>query len=297
MPRSIFRDVPPALLAFAGQPFNDIMKAQSGLNGDVVHEPDAMTVARELDAGKLQLGVFFGHEFAWAKKKYAKLEPLVCTIPQPKEIQAYVLVSYYSKATNLGDLRDMKLALAKTTRDHARLFLDKRRAEEMGGGNFASTLKTDTVHDAIELLIEGDADVTVADSASWRHYQSLYPGRSQNVRELSQFRRLSANGHRVQERRLGRGDDQVDPGRSARRSQEPQGRPADEPDQSRAFRRDPGQLRCRPQSLPEGLPQAASGQIARFLEPSFPTRTPGIVTGGFAVCAEQTDIGNKRGGR
>ncbi|HJZ92003.1 MAG TPA: PhnD/SsuA/transferrin family substrate-binding protein [Gemmataceae bacterium] len=185
LPRSIFRDVPPALLTFAGQPFNELMKAQTGLDGEVVNEPDAVTIAREIDAGKVHLGVFMGHEFAWARQKYPDLEPIVCSVPKPREIQAFLLVRWDSKVASLGDLKGCKLTLATTTRDHARLFLEKRRTDEMSGGAFCSTDKTTTVHDAIHKVIDGEADVTVADLASWSYFQKLYPGKSQNLKVLA----------------------------------------------------------------------------------------------------------------
>jgi ABC-type phosphate/phosphonate transport system substrate-binding protein len=185
IPRSVFREVPPALVNFAGSPFKDIMKAQTGLTGEVSIEPDAMAVARSIDARKSQLGVFFGHEFAWAKQKYPKLEPIVCSVPRPKEVQAVLLVRWDCKAANLGDLKGSKLAMATMLRDHARLFLKKSRNDEMGDSSFCSTEKADTVHAAIHKVIDGEADLTVADFAAWNYFQKLYPGLSQNLRVLS----------------------------------------------------------------------------------------------------------------
>ncbi|HKA07459.1 MAG TPA: PhnD/SsuA/transferrin family substrate-binding protein [Gemmataceae bacterium] len=185
IPKSAFRDVPPSLLSFAGMPFKDLMKSQTGLDGDVVLEPEALEIAEMLESGKLQLGVFLGHEFAWARDKHPTLEPIVCTVPRPKEIQAFLLVRYDNKAQNLGDLKGCKLALATTTRDHARMFLEKKRSVEMTEGAFCSTEKAPTVHDAINKVIEGDADVTVADQAAWNYFQKLYPGASGNLRVLA----------------------------------------------------------------------------------------------------------------
>lgn len=184
IPRSIFRDVPPALLAFAGQPLKELMKTQVGIDGDVVNAADAMSVARDIDSGKLHLGVFFGHEFACAKEKFPKLDAIVCTVPRPREIQAFLLVRHDCEAKSLADLKGAKFALANKSRDHSRLFLAKRQADELGSESCA-TEKCDTVHDAIEKVIEGEADVTVVDSAAWSYFQKIYPGRSTNLRELA----------------------------------------------------------------------------------------------------------------
>jgi ABC-type phosphate/phosphonate transport system substrate-binding protein len=186
IPKSAFRDLPPGLIGFAGQPFKDLMKAQTGLKGEAVIEADPLKIASDIDAGKLQLGVLFGHEFAWAKEKFPDLEPIVCAVPRPKTIQAFVLVHYDCKATSLSDLKGKKLVLATTSRDHARLFLEKQKGQDMGGGTFGSTEKVETVHDAIHQVIDGEADVTVADSASWNYFQKIYPGRSQNIRVLAE---------------------------------------------------------------------------------------------------------------
>lgn len=186
IPKSAFRDLPPALISYAGQPFKDLMKAQIGLTGEAVIESDALKVAGDIDAGKTHMGVFFGHEFAWAKQKYPELEPIVCAVHRPKQVQAILLVRYDNKAERLSDLKGKKLVVATTSRDHARLFLEKQRLSDMGGGTITATEKADTVHDAIHQVIDGDADVTVADSASWNYFQKLFPGRSQNIRVLAE---------------------------------------------------------------------------------------------------------------
>lgn len=186
IPRSAFRDVPPALLSFAGQPFKDLIKAQTGLKGDVANEADWTSVAKKLDEGKLHLGVFQGHEFAWARQKYPGLEAIVCSVPRPKDVQAFLLVRYDCKAESLGELKGGKLAIAKGLRDHAGLFLEKEKAREFKGEGFASVEKTSTVHEAIHTVMDGDADVTIVDSSSWSYFQKLYPGPCQNMRVLAQ---------------------------------------------------------------------------------------------------------------
>jgi len=185
IPKSAFRDLPPALVAVAGEPFRVLMKSQTGLDGEVFIHADALTIARQIDDGQLQLGVFLGHEFAWATDKYPTLEPIVVTVPRPREVQAFLLVRWDCKAAGLSDLKGSKLAVAKNLRDHARLFLDRKKAEDMGGGGFCSTERTDNVHDAIHKVIGDEADLTVADGASWSYFQKLYPGASQNLKVLA----------------------------------------------------------------------------------------------------------------
>jgi ABC-type phosphate/phosphonate transport system substrate-binding protein len=186
IPKTAFRNVPTELQGAATLPFKDLMKAQSGLDSEIIRPADAVAVARALDEGKLAIGMLRGHEFGWAKDKCPDLVPLVCAIEKPKEIRAYLLVRHDRKADGLGDLKGGKLAMTDTLKDHARMFLAKRKADEMRGGGFAETVKTATVHDAIHKVIDGGADVTASDQAAWIHFQKLYPGASGNVRVLSE---------------------------------------------------------------------------------------------------------------
>ncbi len=186
IPRSIFRDIPPALLTFANQPFLDLMKTQTGLKGTVKNDPDAMTLAKDLDDKKLDLVVFLGHEYAWAKAKYPTLEALVVATPRPKEIRAYVLVRQDSKLTQITDLKGQKVAVPKTSRDQAKLFFDKKLAEnDISTASFGESIKADTVENALHMVVDGDADATFVDHASWNYFQKLHPGRSSNLKELA----------------------------------------------------------------------------------------------------------------
>jgi ABC-type phosphate/phosphonate transport system substrate-binding protein len=182
--RSAFRDVPRHLLPFAGQPFQDLVKVQAGLDGRGTLDSEWPEVVRDLNDGKLHLGVLQGHEYAWAREKFPDLQPLVCSINRTKEVLAFLLVRHDSEAS-LAELKGRRLVLATTLKDHARMFLEKRQAEEKGGNGFRSVAKVDTVHEAIEKVLDGEADLTVADHAPWNSFQKLHPGRSKNLKVLA----------------------------------------------------------------------------------------------------------------
>jgi ABC-type phosphate/phosphonate transport system substrate-binding protein len=182
--KSAFRDVPKDLLWFAGQPLEDLVKAHTGLDVRVTLDSEWPAVVRDLNNGNLQLAVLQGHEYAWAKEKCPDLQPLVCSVYRPKEVLAYLLVRHDCKAASLAELKGRQLVLAATLKDHARLFLEKRQAEEMSGTGFRAVAKVDTVHEAIQKVIDGEADLTVVDHAAWNYFQQLYPGPSQNLKVL-----------------------------------------------------------------------------------------------------------------
>jgi ABC-type phosphate/phosphonate transport system substrate-binding protein len=183
--KSVTRDVPQDLLSFAGDPLQDLMKIQTGLNGAVTLDHEWSEIARDLNDGELELGVLQGHEFAWAKQKYPDLQVLVCSVERPKPVMAYLLVRYDCKAGSVADLKDGKLVLATTLKDYARLFLAKTQADEMGRSTFRSTATVDTVHEAIQKVIAGENDLTVTDHAAWNYFQKLYPGASKNLKVMA----------------------------------------------------------------------------------------------------------------
>jgi ABC-type phosphate/phosphonate transport system substrate-binding protein len=180
-----FRDVPPDLVSFAGLPFQELVKDQTGLNSEIVQDTDAMTVAKKIDAGEFQFGVLQGYEYAWAQEKYSNLKPLVSSVDRPKKLTAFILVRSDDKAESISDLKGKKLVLATTLKDYPRLFLEKQIAEHMSGGDL-STSNAETVHEGIQKVIGREADVTVADFASWNYFQKLYPGASKNLRVLAE---------------------------------------------------------------------------------------------------------------
>ena len=164
MPKSIFQGVPAFIVTQLSAPFKQFMKAQTGIEGEVRQIADAMIVAQQLNDGKLQLAVFQGHEFAWAKAKYADLVPLAVVLPNQPPTQAFLIVRWDCEAKNIGSLEGQVLTLPPGLKDHSKLFLAKQRMDHMPNGAFSAQLIADSVKDAIFDVIEQKAQVTCVDS-------------------------------------------------------------------------------------------------------------------------------------
>src|SRR5581483_4119811 len=74
---TLFRDVPETAVMAMMQPFATLMESQTGLTGQLIPAGDADDLGQQLANDKVQLGVFHGVEFAWARQKYPDLKPLV----------------------------------------------------------------------------------------------------------------------------------------------------------------------------------------------------------------------------
>ena len=62
---TFFTDVPRPLVQLVTEPFGAVMREVTGIHGELTPGGDVYTVAKKIDAGELQMGVFHGFEFAW----------------------------------------------------------------------------------------------------------------------------------------------------------------------------------------------------------------------------------------
>src|SRR5262245_48988876 len=81
----------------AAAPFVSLLESTTGVNGEAIEGGDAKGLAAKLKGGDVQLGVFSGVEFAWAKKANPKLEPLLLCVNGPRNVKALLLVRASSK--------------------------------------------------------------------------------------------------------------------------------------------------------------------------------------------------------
>ncbi len=120
--RTLFPNMSDALIPLRIQPFKALLDSQSGLDSQVSVAASADDLARRLVDGKVQIGVFHGIEFAWARQKYPKLQPLVIAVPR-KELRACLVVRRDSSVSGVADLKGKPVALPCHAREHCRVFL------------------------------------------------------------------------------------------------------------------------------------------------------------------------------
>src|SRR5437879_880819 len=79
---TLFRDNPEARLDKTASPFKSLLEAQTGLSGQVVSGIKPDDLRQQLKDGKLQLAIFQGFEYAWARQKDPDLKPLMIAVNQ-----------------------------------------------------------------------------------------------------------------------------------------------------------------------------------------------------------------------
>src|SRR5262249_39951922 len=83
-----FPGSPQPMVLAAAQPFRALMEAQTGFTGELVPAGDAEDLGERLASDKVDLGVFHGVEFGWARQKYPDLRPLVIAVNYQRHLRA-----------------------------------------------------------------------------------------------------------------------------------------------------------------------------------------------------------------
>jgi ABC-type phosphate/phosphonate transport system substrate-binding protein len=183
---SLFRDTPEPLMQVMMRPFKTLLEAQTGVSGQIVAGGDAAHLGRQLKDDEVQLGVFHGFEFAWARQKTPGLKPLLLAVAEKDCCRACLVVRADSDAADVKDLRGKAVALPKLGREHCRLFLERRVAPPDAPTEkcFHPLTTPADAEEALDAVVNGDVQAAVVDGAALRAYGKLKPGCSARLKTL-----------------------------------------------------------------------------------------------------------------
>ncbi len=181
---TLLRDVPDAVITAMSQPFNRLMTSQTGISGELVKAGDCHDLARQLTEDGVQLGLFHGVEFAWARQKFPQLQPLMIAVNEDTWLRALIITPSGASVSSLADLKGKTLSVPKGSRNHCELFLERRcrdlglKPDELAGKIVTSS----SCGDALDDVAEGAAQAAVVDGVSWNWYKQRKPGRSAKMK-------------------------------------------------------------------------------------------------------------------
>jgi ABC-type phosphate/phosphonate transport system substrate-binding protein len=176
---TLFRDIPEPLIRVLMQPFGSLMESQTGVNGELVQVSTAEKLGQQLVKDEVALGVFHGFEFAWARTKHPELQPLMIAVNQQRHLRAYLVTGSECGINSLADLEGKALALPHGTREHCRLFLDRRcaacgRSAEHFFGRVATPAN---LEDALDDVVDNILQAAVVDGVALDSFKRRKPGR------------------------------------------------------------------------------------------------------------------------
>jgi ABC-type phosphate/phosphonate transport system substrate-binding protein len=185
--RSLFRDCGHLSITTQLQPIKALMDAQTGLDSQVSVTNDSDDLGKQLTEGKVQLGVFYGYEFAWARQKYPELQPLVVTV-SPHALKAYLVVRNDSDVSCCRDLEGKTCAVSRQIRPYCGLFLD-RCCKECGQAPqhfFSKITKPASIEQALAAVVEGQIQATVVDAFLLEWYHNRRPAEFARLKTVGQ---------------------------------------------------------------------------------------------------------------
>jgi ABC-type phosphate/phosphonate transport system substrate-binding protein len=184
--RTLFRDTPEALVTAMMHPFGALMESQTGIPGVLIKGGSADNLGNLLATNKVQIGVFHGIEFAWARQKHPDLKPLMIAVNQQRHLRAIVVGSQDTTMTSFPDLKGTTLAFPCKSREHCHIFL-QRHCQNCGQEPvqfFESVTNPPCAEDALDDVVDGVVQVALVDSVSLECYKRRKPGRSAQLKPI-----------------------------------------------------------------------------------------------------------------
>lgn len=170
----------------ASETLRSFVKGETGYDNEVLPQQGWDELAAKLTDGKIDVGVFSGHEFAWAQEQYPKLQPLVIAVNKYRKRWAYVMVRQDDSAKGFADLKGQAFALPHVGQTHLPLFIDKLcRDQKATSQTFFGRITTpENLEDALDDVVDGAVKAAVVDFVGLENYQRRKPGRAKQLREL-----------------------------------------------------------------------------------------------------------------
>ncbi len=183
---TIFPGLSGPRLQKAIRPFKSLLESAMGRTGKVVQGGDALELADKLKADKVQMGVFQGFEYAWARQKNPKLEPLVICVNRDRTRRALLVVRAGSSYRKPDDLRDRVLDLPAEVEEHCKLFLRRKCVPEGTPPNrfYKKIARPADTEETLDDVVDGKAQAAVVDGLAWRSYRDSKPGAARKLRVL-----------------------------------------------------------------------------------------------------------------
>jgi ABC-type phosphate/phosphonate transport system substrate-binding protein len=185
---SLFRDTPEPMVQLMIRPFQSLLESQTGVTGQVIAGGDADSLGQQLKDDQVQLGVFHGFELAWARTKIPELKPLLIAVNQQRFLRAVLVVRKDSPASTAADLRGKPIALPRLSREHCRLFLERRCSRKCGKADYAAHEVTapGDVEDTLDAVVDSEVPAAVVDAIALASYSKSKPGRSAQLKSLQE---------------------------------------------------------------------------------------------------------------
>ena len=181
--KNFFQNFSDAIAKLVMQPFPEVVKAQTGLPGEIAMSPDSTELCERMKKGEAHLGVFQSHEFFWACQKYPDLKPLMLAVNEKTPLKAYLIVRKDDAGKNVAGLAGKTVAIPTQTRPFAKLWVERRGVQpgKTLKEHYGKVLPVGDSEEALDNLNSGTIDAVLVEKASWDRYKRLKPNSSDSL--------------------------------------------------------------------------------------------------------------------
>ncbi len=163
------------------------IKDETGFDNDIARQKSWSELADKMAGGQLQLGVFQGYEFAWARAKHSGLKPLAVAVDVYTYPVVYIVARKDSLAANFAGLRGQSLSLPAVGRAYLNLFVE-RQSQAQGKdlkGFFSKVVSPGNYEDALDDVVDGVVQAAVVDRSALEGYKRRKPARFNQLKDVA----------------------------------------------------------------------------------------------------------------
>jgi ABC-type phosphate/phosphonate transport system substrate-binding protein len=194
--KTLLRGMSENLIRATLRPFGLLAEAQTGLQVELSAEPGGVELARSLESGEVDLGIFQGIEFAWARSRDPNLRPLMLAQYGSPELGACLIVRSDSKPKSMESMAGSSLAMPIDSRLHCHLYLE-RLVAGAGGRDpkhfFKVVHMSANAEEALDDVIDGSQQAALVDRVAWACYQRLKPSRATELKVIGESESFPAS--------------------------------------------------------------------------------------------------------
>jgi ABC-type phosphate/phosphonate transport system substrate-binding protein len=163
------------------------LKDETGFDNEVQRQKSWRELADKMAGGQLQLGVFQGYEFAWARAKHSTLKPLAVAVDVYTFPVVYVVARKDDPAANFAGLQGQSLSLPAVGRSYLNLFVE-RQSQAQGKdlkSFFAKVVSPDNYEDALDDVVDGVVQAAVVDRSGLEAFKRRKPARFNRLKDVA----------------------------------------------------------------------------------------------------------------
>jgi ABC-type phosphate/phosphonate transport system substrate-binding protein len=175
---TVARGMSPGLLNIVMRPFKSYLEGEVGKKGEITQVAAPLELAKLLHEEKIEIGVFFGHEFARAKVVYPRLQPIVVCVGRPKSTNVVLLVNRSKRIREIAGLEGKIVAMPIPNKAYCTAYFEHLKI------NVKDIHKPLDSEEALDSLSENRVEGVVIEEAQWEDYQTTSPSRANNLKVL-----------------------------------------------------------------------------------------------------------------